>query len=68
MTSKKGWKSKLQHTHLKKKQPSDYILPYEKKLRSNRFADVLKLDVLKHFAKFTEKLEFLFHKVRGDDQ
>ena len=34
---------------------NDYILPCEKKLRSNRFADVLKIGVLKHFAKFTGK-------------
>ena len=33
-TSKKCWKSKLQHTHLKKKQkqPNNFILPCGKKL------------------------------------
>ena len=41
-TSKKCWKSKLQHTHLKKKQkqPNNFILPCGKKTPKQLFADV----------------------------
>ena len=43
-TSKKCWKSKLQHTHLKKKQKqsNDFIFTLWQKTQMQPFADVLK--------------------------
>ena len=72
-TSKKCWKSKLQHTHLKKKQKqsNDFIFTLWQKTQMQPFADVLKCRCSLKFCKIhwkTPVLEFPFQKVAGHAQ